>query len=92
MYHGGCIDFECTTMKLFLRCFNFVVLCLPYSAGGLYSGGSANMVESSLNIHGDEILFIGDHIYTDVNQSKVHLQWRTTLICRELEEEVSTIS
>lgn len=50
------------------------------------------MVERSLNIHGDEILYIGDHIYTDVNQSKVHMGWRTALICRELEDEVSTIS
>ncbi|XP_068484368.1 uncharacterized protein [Phaseolus vulgaris] len=66
--------------------------CFKAQIGGLYSGGSANMVESSLNIHGDEILFIGDHIYTDVNQSKVHLQWRTALICRELEEELKTVA
>lgn len=57
--------------------------------GGLYSGGSAQMIESSLNVHGDEILYVGDHIYTDVSVSKVHLRWRTALICRELEEEVS---
>lgn len=61
------------------------------SAGGLYSGGSAQMVENSLDIHGDEILYVGDHIYTDVSQSKVHLRWRTALICRELEEEVCLI-
>ncbi|KAF7837632.1 5'-nucleotidase domain-containing protein 4-like [Senna tora] len=60
-------------------------------AGGLYSGGSAQMVENSLNIHGDEILYVGDHIYTDVSQSKVHLRWRTALICRELEEEYSAL-
>lgn len=59
------------------------------SLGGLYSGGSAQMVENSLNIHGDEILYVGDHIYTDVSQSKLHLRWRTALICRELEDEVS---
>lgn len=47
------------------------------------------MIESSLGVHGDEILYVGDHIYTDVSQSKVHLRWRTALICRELEEEVS---
>lgn len=64
---------------------------LPAS-GGLYSGGSAQMVENSLNIHGDEILYVGDHIYTDVSQSKVHLRWRTALICRELEEEVSIVN
>ena len=46
------------------------------------------MVESSLGVHGDEILYVGDHMYTDVSQSKVHLRWRTALICRELEEEV----
>jgi len=64
----------------------------PSSAGGLYSGGSAQMVENSLGVHGDEILYVGDHIYTDVSQSKVHLRWRTALICRELEEEVSNTS
>lgn len=46
------------------------------------------MVEKSLGVQGDEILYVGDHIYTDVSQSKVHLRWRTALICRELEEEV----
>ena len=50
------------------------------------------MVESSLNIHGDEILYMGDHIYTDVSQPRGHLRWRAALICRELEEEVSTIN
>jgi len=62
--------------------------CFKANSGGLYSGGSAQMVEKSLNIHGDEILYVGDHIYTDVSQSKVHLRWRTALICRELEDEV----
>ncbi|TYH57569.1 hypothetical protein ES332_D08G098800v1 [Gossypium tomentosum] len=61
--------------------------CFKTRTGGLYSGGSAQMVENSLNIHGDVILYVGDHIYTDVSQSKVHLRWRMALICRELEEE-----
>ncbi|EXB75646.1 hypothetical protein L484_026123 [Morus notabilis] len=61
--------------------------CFKAQTGGLYSGGSAQMVENYLNIHGDEILYVGDHIYTDVSQSKVHLRWRTALICRELEDE-----
>ncbi|OVA16638.1 HAD-superfamily hydrolase [Macleaya cordata] len=65
--------------------------CFKTRPGGLYSGGSAQMVESSLNIHGDEILYVGDHIYTDVSQSKVHLRWRTALICRELEEEYTAL-
>ncbi|GAB4859005.1 hypothetical protein Ancab_010476 [Ancistrocladus abbreviatus] len=65
--------------------------CFKAHTGGLYSGGSAQMVENSLGIHGDEILYVGDHIYTDVSQSKVHLRWRTALICRELEEEYSAL-
>ncbi|KAG6726166.1 hypothetical protein I3842_02G067600 [Carya illinoinensis] len=65
--------------------------CFKIRTGGLYSGGSAQMIENSLNIHGDEILYVGDHIYTDVSQSKVHLRWRTALICRELEEEYSAL-
>ncbi|XP_030539967.2 5'-nucleotidase domain-containing protein 4 [Rhodamnia argentea] len=65
--------------------------CFKACTGGLYSGGSAQMVENSLNIHGDEILYVGDHIYTDVSQSKLHLRWRTALICRELEEEYSAL-
>ncbi|PKI43072.1 hypothetical protein CRG98_036551 [Punica granatum] len=65
--------------------------CFKASTGGVYSGGSAQMVENSLNIHGDEILYVGDHIYTDVSQSKVHLRWRTALICRELEEEYNAL-
>ncbi|KAJ8766445.1 hypothetical protein K2173_022504 [Erythroxylum novogranatense] len=65
--------------------------CFKARAGGLYSGGSAQMVENFLDIHGDEILYVGDHIYTDVSQSKVHLRWRTALICRELEEEYNAL-
>ncbi|KAI3781796.1 hypothetical protein L2E82_11822 [Cichorium intybus] len=55
--------------------------------GGLYSGGSAQMVANTIGIHGDEILYVGDHSYTHVSVSKVHLRWRTALICVQLEEE-----
>uniref|UniRef100_A0A1D1YCH6 Cytosolic purine 5'-nucleotidase n=1 Tax=Anthurium amnicola TaxID=1678845 RepID=A0A1D1YCH6_9ARAE len=65
--------------------------CFKAHSGGLYSGGSAQMVETCLDIHGDEILYVGDHIYTDVSQSKVHLRWRTALICRELEDEFNAL-
>ncbi|KAL9253876.1 Cytosolic purine 5'-nucleotidase-like protein [Drosera capensis] len=65
--------------------------CFKIKMGGLYSGGSAQMVENSLGVHGDEILYVGDHIYTDVSQSKVHLRWRTALVCRELEIEYDAL-
>lgn len=63
-------------------------LCNLVSSGGLYCGGSALMVEMALGVHGDETLYVGDHIYTDVSLSKLHLRWRTALIIRELEKEV----
>ncbi|KAK8939568.1 hypothetical protein KSP40_PGU018632 [Platanthera guangdongensis] len=66
--------------------------CFKAHSGGLYSGGSAQIVEESLGIHGDEILYVGDHIFTDVSQSKVHLRWRTALICRELEDEFNALA
>ncbi|KAF7145349.1 hypothetical protein RHSIM_Rhsim04G0249000 [Rhododendron simsii] len=54
--------------------------CFKAHPGGLYSGGSAQMVENSLNLHGDEILYVGDHIYTDYSaliRSRGH---RATLV------------
>lgn len=66
--------------------------CFKARSGGLYCGGSAQMVEKALGFQGDETLYVGDHIYTDVNQSKVHLRWRTALICRELEKEVKALA
>lgn len=50
------------------------------------------MVEKALGFHGDETMYVGDHIYTDVSMSKVHLRWRTALICRELEKEVKALA
>lgn len=65
--------------------------CFKARSGGLYCGGSAQMVEKALGFQGDQTLYVGDHIYTDVSQSKVHLRWRTALICRELEKEVRAL-
>eukprot|EP00250_Pteridium_aquilinum_P031258 c43316_g1_i1 orf=188-2182(+) len=65
--------------------------CFKARSGGLFCGGSAQMVEKALGFQGDQTLYVGDHIYTDVSQSKVHLRWRTALICRELEKEVRAL-
>ncbi len=61
----------------------------PMREGGRYLGGDAAQVERSLGISGDEILYVGDHIWGDVRVSKSILRWRTALILRELEEEVT---
>ena len=57
--------------------------------GGVYWGGDAALVEETLSLSGDEILYVGDHIYGDVNVSKTLLRWRTGLILRELEADLA---
>lgn len=55
---------------------------------GIYLGGHAALVEDFLGLAGDELLYVGDHIYTDVHVSKDILRWRTALVLRELETEI----
>jgi HAD superfamily 5'-nucleotidase-like hydrolase len=59
--------------------------------GGAYLGGSAQRLEKELGIAGDEILYVGDHMFGDVHFTKRVLRWRTALILRELEGEVEAI-
>lgn len=56
--------------------------------GGSYLGGNAALVERSLELAGDEILYVGDHIFADVHVSKSVLRWRTALVLRELEQDL----
>jgi len=57
-------------------------------AGACFHGGSAALVERHIGASGDEILYVGDHVYADVHVSKQVLRWRTALILRELEDEI----
>ena len=40
---------------------------------------------------GDEILYVGDHLFADVNTTKSVLRWRTALVLREMEDELDAI-
>ena len=57
--------------------------------GGVYYGGNARMAEEHLGLSGDEILYVGDHVYADVHVSSQIRRWRTALIVRELEDEIT---
>ncbi|MGQ0505351.1 MAG: 5'-nucleotidase domain-containing protein, partial [Myxococcaceae bacterium] len=59
--------------------------------GTAYLGGSASQVEKHLKLSGDEILYVGDHMFGDVHVTKSVLRWRTGLILRELEDEVLAV-
>jgi HAD superfamily 5'-nucleotidase-like hydrolase len=64
----------------------------PLHKGVCYLGGSASQVEEVLNLSGDEILYVGDHIFADVHVTKNILRWRTVLILRELEDEIKELT
>jgi hypothetical protein len=56
---------------------------------GVYVAGNAALVEDYLGLDGTEILFVGDHMYSDVHASKKVRRWRTALVLRELEDEIA---
>ena len=53
-----------------------------------YHGGNAKLFEKLTGYRGDEILYVGDHIYGDIVRSKETVNWRTMLLVPELEEEI----
>jgi 5'-nucleotidase len=59
--------------------------------GAIHIGGDARRVEESLGLSGAEILYVGDHMFGDVNVSKSTLRWRTGLVVRELESEIEAL-
>ena len=58
---------------------------------GIYQGGCAQDLTKSLNVSGDDILYIGDHIYSDILRIKKDCNWRTALIVEELDEEIDNL-
>jgi hypothetical protein len=53
-----------------------------------FSGGHAAWLEAQLGAQGEELLYVGDHIYGDVLRSKKNASWRTLLLVPELEREL----
>jgi len=68
-------------------------LLLPHDGllepGHVYFGGNARLVETSLGHAGAQHLYVGDHLFGDVHVSKDILRWRTALIVRELEGDIT---
>jgi len=63
-----------------------------FEDGGMFAGGNARLVEKAFGIQGAEVLYIGDHIYSDVNIAKKSFSWRTCLIMQELEREIEGLA
>lgn len=58
---------------------------------GIYQGGFAGQLQKDLGLEGDEILYLGDHIYGDVVSIKKTFNWRTALVLDPLKEEIEAI-
>ncbi len=65
--------------------------CRGPRLGGRYLGSHAAAVEEGLGLSGEEILYVGDHIFSDVRVSRSLLRWRTALVLRNLEEELEAL-
>jgi hypothetical protein len=63
-----------------------------HGANRIYYGGNATTVEDHLGCSGDEILYVGDHIFADVKVSKSVRRWRTALVLREMENEIHAMT
>lgn len=57
---------------------------------GVYQGGNAKQFTNDLGVEGDDILYIGDHIYGDILRLKKDCNWRTAIVLEDLAGEVET--
>jgi len=59
--------------------------------GRIFQGGNWKHLTAMLETEaGEEILYVGDHLYSDVLRSKRTLGWRSAFIMPELPEEMET--
>ena len=56
--------------------------------GRIYQGGAREHLMRLLDVPGEQVLYVGDHIYGDVLSSKRSSTWRTALVVSELEDEL----
>jgi hypothetical protein len=59
--------------------------------GSIYIGGHAGLVEEAFGLQGGEIMYVGDHLESDVRATKSIHRWRTGLVLRELETEFACL-
>lgn len=55
----------------------------------VYQGGNVVAFETMTRIRGEQVLYIGDHIYGDILRLRKRHMWRTAMVLQELEREIS---
>jgi hypothetical protein len=56
--------------------------------GVMYTGGNSRVLEEALKVTGNGILYVGDHMYSDIVRSKKMGVWRTALVVQEMERDI----
>jgi 5'-nucleotidase len=54
----------------------------------IYQGGNVIAFEQMTGIKGEQVLYIGDHIYGDILRLRKAHMWRTAMVLQELEREI----
>ena len=54
---------------------------------GVFQGGCAQTLQKDNHLSGEQILYLGDHIYGDILTLKKTCNWRTALVVEEIEGE-----
>lgn len=59
--------------------------------GCIVTGGNFVELARLTGMLGEEVLYVGDHIYGDILRSKIHTHWRTAMVVQEMESELELI-
>jgi len=65
---------------------------LSLKRGGMYVGGNVQDLSRMFGLVGDEVLYVGDHIYGDILRSKRSTSWRTAMVVPEMERELEQMT
>jgi hypothetical protein len=55
----------------------------------VFQGGNVVAFEQMTGTKGEQVLYIGDHIYGDILRLRKQHMWRTAMVLQELEREIS---
>ena len=59
--------------------------------GRIYTGGNVEEFGRLTGMVGEDVLYVGDHIYGDILRSKRRASWRTAMIIQEMEDELTQL-
>jgi 5'-nucleotidase len=55
----------------------------------VYQGGNVIAFEQMTGVRGEQVLYIGDHIYGDILRLRKQHMWRTAMVLQELERDIA---